>query len=98
LCVGRDRVTLEEAEQPGSREAERARARESEPDADPLNLNRVMPAEGERKNLITTDQWYLGRATVTPLYFRLLAWIMARGDQKLHHHASGAVRDISRGP
>ena len=80
MSVGCDRVTLEGAEQPGSREAERARARESEPDADPLNLNRVMPAEGERKNLITTDQWYLGRATVTPLHLRLLAWIMARGD------------------
>ena len=49
MCLGYNRDTLEGAEQPGSREAERARDRESEPDADPLNLNRVMPAEGERK-------------------------------------------------
>jgi hypothetical protein len=56
-----------------------------------------MPAEGERKNLITTDQWYLGRVTNAPLHLRLLALITARGEGEVHHHATDALWEISRG-
>ena len=54
-----------------------------------------MPAEGA-EDLITIDQWYLGRATDTPLHLRLPAWMTARVEGEVHHHASDALREISQ--
>ena len=77
MCVGRDRVTLEAIEQPGGERLRGRRARKREPDVDPMNLIRVMPAEGEMKKPITTNQRYLRRATNTPSRLRFLSRTMA---------------------
>ncbi len=73
MCVGCAQVTLRAAEQPGSREAERAPGTRERVGADPMNLIRVMPAEGEMKKPITTDQRHLWRATNMPSHRRLLS-------------------------
>jgi len=76
--IGGNRATEQQSNRGAGRLRGR-RAREREPDADPLNLIRVMPAEGEMKHPTNTNQRYLGRAPNTPSHLRLLSRITAGG-------------------
>jgi len=80
---------LSTKKQPGSREAERAQA------ADPPNLLRVMPAEGEMQNSTATNRSLpirnLGRA-----FARSLPVLDSNWRREVHRRASGALRKAWR--